>query len=530
VAGPTFGTLGTLYGSTTSAPAFAVPASVAANDIIVVAAYIDGTTTVTALPSGFAHATGSPRTVAAGSGFGEHSILVAWKRATAGDTGTYTFTLSGSTFVYGNAVRYTGAITSGDPWDATNAADGGAVNISTAPAVSVTTLGADRLLIYVASDHNGDGGTWTPSAGYSQRQGGTNATNCEIADIAQAVAGSSGNVSATTTAAGRMGAWIGALIGTTSAAADLSAPSNTTRVPPPLLFELAARNQASFQEGTTGVANADATLTATAAITGAGTSTKPLDATLTGTATIAAAAASSKPVDAALTSTATLTAAAASTKPVDAALPATATLTPAATVIKPVDAALTGTATITPAATSTKPVDSALTVAATITPAAASTKPVDASRTATASITAAAAVTKPVDATLSATATVTGAAAATKPVDAALTATATITASATIGAVPVTIDAAPTFTATVTPTAASTKPTAPAVTTTAAITAAAFTTKPAAAALAATATVTAAASVTPAIPLITPRPNTGTTSRPGSGITPRPFTGITIQP
>jgi hypothetical protein len=214
VAPPDFGSIGALLGTSTANPAFAVPASVANNDIIVVAAFLDGNVTVTGLPSGFAHVTGSPLAVATGAGFGEHSLLVAWKRASGADSGTYTFTLSGSAFVYGNAARYTGAKTTGDPWDAHDTDQSGAVNVSTAPAVSLTTLGANRRLLYAATSHNGDGGTWSPPTSFALRTSGSPNTTCvELADLAQAVAGASGSISATHTQAGYMGAWLGALIG-----------------------------------------------------------------------------------------------------------------------------------------------------------------------------------------------------------------------------------------------------------------------------------------------------------------------------
>lgn len=211
---PTFGSIGTLLGAGTSAPAFAVPASVANNDIIVVKAYIDGNATVTAMPSGFVHVTGSPQPVATGAGFGEHSLVVAWKRATGADSGTYGFTLSSSTFVYGHAERYPGAQTTGDPWDITDVDQSGAVNVSTAPAVSGTTTGPNRLLVYAATNHNGDSGVWSPPTGLTQRSsGGSGVTNVEASDVAQVSAGATGNKSATHTVAGYMGAWLGALIG-----------------------------------------------------------------------------------------------------------------------------------------------------------------------------------------------------------------------------------------------------------------------------------------------------------------------------
>lgn len=271
---PTFGTIGALFGSTTSAPAFAVPASVAAGDIIVVMAYLDSTATVSAMPTDFVHANGSPVHVAPAAGFGEHNLLVAWKRATAGDTGTYTFTLSASVFVYGNAERISGCVASGDPWDATATAQGGAVNISTAPALSLVTLGADRILVYGATNHNGDGGTWSPPAGFSQRQGGTNQATHEISDLVQTAAGSTGSLSATTTASGFMGAFLGALIGTTGGAVDAS-PARP--VPPlPLLEQFVIARAQAFQDSRAG-----ATVTGTAVAALGGTA-----ATVIGTPTV----------------------------------------------------------------------------------------------------------------------------------------------------------------------------------------------------------------------------------------------------
>jgi len=216
VSAPAFGTIGTLLGSTTSTPAFAVPASVASGDIIVVAFFADvSTTTISAFPSGFAAAENSPRTINAG-GAGNCALHVAWKRATGADSGTYGFTLSASVFVYGNAVRYTGCVASGNPWDSpTSAADGGSTGSTTTPDVNVTTADVDRILFFAGVNVAGDGGTWTAPSGFSQRQGGASTTNCEISDKVQAAQGASGNTHATNTLSGTVGAWMGALIGTT---------------------------------------------------------------------------------------------------------------------------------------------------------------------------------------------------------------------------------------------------------------------------------------------------------------------------
>lgn len=269
---PSWGSTGTLLGASGASPAFAVPASVGALDVIVVGAYLDGSVTVTGMPTGFVHATGSPLSVAPGAGFGEHRIAVMWKRATGSDSGTYGFTLSSSAFVYGNAVRYTGCVTSGDPWDATATAQGGAVSLTTAPAVSLTTLGPDRLLFYLCTNHNGDGGTWTGPAGFTLRQGGTNQATHEIGDLAQSSAGGTGSLSGSTTASGFMGAFLGALIGTTGGAVEQNAaPPNLP--PPHFILWMGARLQ-RMQEGTQGVLPTAVVGRAVLALAGTATVTK----------------------------------------------------------------------------------------------------------------------------------------------------------------------------------------------------------------------------------------------------------------
>lgn len=235
---PAFGTSGAWSGGTAATRSFAVPASVASGDIIVIPMFIDGSTvTISAMPSGFAHAENSPRTVNAG-GAGNHSVNVVWKRATGADTGTYDFTFSASAYTEGQAHRYTGCVDSGNPWDSpTNAADGGSTNSTTTPAVSVTTLGPDRMLFFAGT--NWSGGAWTPPTGFAERT--DNASDLTADDLVQTSAGSSGSVSATCAASDKVGAWLGALIGTTSAA-DATIPPQQP-IPPWLLYILVARAQ-----------------------------------------------------------------------------------------------------------------------------------------------------------------------------------------------------------------------------------------------------------------------------------------------
>jgi len=303
VSAPAFGSIGTLHQTSTSTPSFAVPASVAAGDIIIVAAYIDGTATVTGMPSGFAHAENSPKQVAPG-GAGTHSLVVMWKRATGADSGTYAFTLDAAQFVFGNAVRYTGCVASGNPWDTAGSgavSEGGNVVVSSPPTVSLTTAGPDRMLVYVATDNNGDGGTWSPPAGYNQRQGGASVTCHEISDLVQSAAGSTGGQAASNTLGGRMGGWIGALIGTTSAAAEQNTAPQ--QLPPALLFELVGRQQLLFnmvpgvqptvEQGRTtialggsGAATKKAVQTGSAALAGTSTGTARKTAAVSGSAVV----------------------------------------------------------------------------------------------------------------------------------------------------------------------------------------------------------------------------------------------------
>jgi len=230
MSGPTFGSIGTLRAGSASTHNIAVPGTPASGDIIVIYLFIDGSATISSLPSGFAHAANSPRTV--NSGLTQaHSLAVIWKRSTGGDSGTYAVGLSASAFVYANAVQYPGAVASGDPWDATSAADGGDVATTTTPAVSVTSLGADRLICHAGTNFDGDGGVWSAPSGYTLRSsGGSGVTNLEISDKALAVAGSSGSLQASNTHSGRCGAWVGALIGTTSSGTGVNAGNDAISV------------------------------------------------------------------------------------------------------------------------------------------------------------------------------------------------------------------------------------------------------------------------------------------------------------
>lgn len=298
MAAPAFGSVGTGITGTSTAANIGVPAGVAAGDIIVVVLYNDGTATVSSMPSGFAHATESPQVATSQAS----KLNVMWKRATGSDAGTYDFTLSASVFREGFAARFMGAAASGDPWEPTP--DGAVVNnpnpSGTSPAVSVTTGGPDRLLVWAAMFWNGGG--WTPPAGFTERYDTLGERIPTLADKVQASAGSSGSVSTTVNSTVHASAaWLGALLpaanGTVhNATASGTATSGGTAAARMLLV-------GSASGSATSAGTAAATMVLICAASGSATSTGSAAATIvpagpvthqataTGTATSAGSAA-----------------------------------------------------------------------------------------------------------------------------------------------------------------------------------------------------------------------------------------------
>lgn len=187
---PAFGSAGTYLagvtgGSTTAA--FAVPAGVAANDIILVFMYKENTNAITGMPTGFTEITTAPSTTAPQ----QHHVF--WKRATGADTGTYgNFTWTGQVWREGVAIRITGAITSGSPVDVQNTNSSNS-SVSPTPVVSVTTTGIDRLMVWSATNFNS--GTWTmPTQGGGYTIRSANGNDLVVGTVAQAAAGASGSV------------------------------------------------------------------------------------------------------------------------------------------------------------------------------------------------------------------------------------------------------------------------------------------------------------------------------------------------
>lgn len=157
---PSLRALGTVSSGSTGTPSFAAPAGAQGTDVIVVGMFTDGgATTVTAAPSGFQIPTGAPQTA-------NHELRVYYGRLADVGAGPYVFTLSASVFVEGRTAAIQGCKTSGSPIDSSAGNTSVSTSVSTAPAVSATSSGADRYAFYMAT--NWSGGAWTPPAGFNE--------------------------------------------------------------------------------------------------------------------------------------------------------------------------------------------------------------------------------------------------------------------------------------------------------------------------------------------------------------------------
>lgn len=208
---PTYQSTGTYGSSSGGVPqtsvACGVPSGVVADDIVVLTAYVSldgGINPVATPPAGFTAAENAPISAQ----FNRNAVW--WKRATGSESGTYTISYDVATYSEAAAMRFSGCVTSGNPFDSpTNAAFNNTSSTASA-AVTVTTLGADRVLVHSAT--NWSGGTWTPSSGFTTRaSGGFGVLHAATKD--QAVAGSSGSVTATCTGSDKTTGWLGALAG-----------------------------------------------------------------------------------------------------------------------------------------------------------------------------------------------------------------------------------------------------------------------------------------------------------------------------
>lgn len=190
MAAPAFGTSGVLaYGAARTTSSVPVPASTAANDVIIVVMYQEDASPAVTPPTGFTELTFTTVPVTSTQVSRQR---VFWKRATGADSGTYAFTHTSCT-TQAVALRYTGALASGTPVEVLGSYTSGATTSTTAP-ITGTTGGADRAVIYGFTDYTSS--TITAPTGFTARTGVTS-TDMAAFDKSQATAGTTGSVTAT---------------------------------------------------------------------------------------------------------------------------------------------------------------------------------------------------------------------------------------------------------------------------------------------------------------------------------------------
>lgn len=184
-ASPSFRSSNTTAGAAVATIDLVAPAGLADNDILVAYIYMeDPSVVVTSAPSGWAsEVTGTSSS---------SSVAVYWKRASS-ESGNYTFAATGAAWMGGYIAAYSGAITSGDPFNATGAV---ATGTSVSPAATAITTTVDNsMILYFESNAAGNTLSAQPS-GFTSR---VNATVSALSEKLQPVAGSTGTITGTIT-------------------------------------------------------------------------------------------------------------------------------------------------------------------------------------------------------------------------------------------------------------------------------------------------------------------------------------------
>ncbi len=218
MAAPTVGAVGA-DASEASATNVSVPApsSVVANSGVFVCIFLDSAAQTITPPDGtWSYATGCPVNVTGGS----HGLHVFWHRAAGSEAGPYAFTWTSSTFRAANALRIDDMVTSGSPFSGTPGTAQDNTNGATSPAVSTTSVDDDCLDLWVATDWGGgtQGAAWTPPLTYTEHFEALYGT-MTAASHAHPTQGSTGSITGVCTGVDKRTAWIGAIKGTSGAAA-----------------------------------------------------------------------------------------------------------------------------------------------------------------------------------------------------------------------------------------------------------------------------------------------------------------------
>lgn len=502
MAAPVWQSKGTdLTGTSSNQAVVALPASLAAGDIVVVALYKENAQAVTKPSIDWVEVTtgGMPISTTA-----PQTCHAFWFRCAGGEIGTVTFSWTTAVWRAASASRVTGAAASGDVIEAVNAAFNNS-SASTSPSVALPAgSGADCLLFWIGTNWTG-GNAWA-AAGPSF----TERTDIDVLAVdtrTNVGGGATGSVTATSGISGPQTAVLFSITSASAAAANdagLWAPASTGIILP---------QSALYFPFTTSWASQDVGVTEQLA-----------DAALTGTGSLSASMASTKSVDASLSGTGTLTADATTAvfKAIDAALSATGTLTATASVSKPVAGTLTGTGTLAASETAAKSVDASLSGAGSLSASLSVSKPVSGSLSGTGSLSAAETAAKTVDGSLSGTGTLTATLAT--GVIATLAGTGTLSTAATRAA---SASGALSGTGTLNAAGAGTKPISGSLAGAGTLTAQVVVSHSITGSLAGTGSLVATADTQG---LVTLRPDLGSTSRPNSGSTLRPDTGNTSRP
>lgn len=198
------------------------PTGTAAGDILIarvsIYRFTTAAVTITA-PSGFTLITAAN---AAGDG-GNHRIYTYWKRATASEPASYTWSWGSNEYQQGFLAAYSQAVASGDPIDAAGTPASG--NGSTATANGLTTTLADCTILNMVTNVN-ENIVATPPTGMTER---LEFLQLYLSDEVVAAAGATGTRSTSITSGSDP--WTAALIalapaaGGGAAAGDLILPA-----------------------------------------------------------------------------------------------------------------------------------------------------------------------------------------------------------------------------------------------------------------------------------------------------------------
>lgn len=207
-----------LAGANGTSAAVPVPAGAAVGDIVTVGIYKENGNAVTA-PDG----TWTQKAALTTSATTRGSLYVFWKRLTAADTGTYTFTWTGNVWRSAAAGCHSGRASSGDPFDGTVGTAESTTTVSTLN-VSTSPAAANGDAVGFWTNFNGGAGFTAPT-GYTERQDSSVITLDTLDAVA---AGSTGNVTATATVSDFEKAFLGVLAAASSGNSQAITPAAET--------------------------------------------------------------------------------------------------------------------------------------------------------------------------------------------------------------------------------------------------------------------------------------------------------------